>query len=139
MLLDHSTYFCLVICTIAEPVFFKKASKCLRCRKSKPLRPSKPRRSTSPSKKTEPFLLSKQNTLERNNLNINSAKRGEESDGEDKSVSMIFHQESQRIGSDSDDDFENGDNKKEGTELSIVENQELDEEALAEAYANFND
>lgn len=52
---------------------------------------------------------------------------------------MAFQQESNRINSESDEDFENGDNKKEGTELDLVENQILDEEALAEAYANFNE
>lgn len=31
IVLDHSTYFCLIFCTLAEPVFFKKCSNLLCC------------------------------------------------------------------------------------------------------------
>lgn len=52
---------------------------------------------------------------------------------------MIFQQESQRkTNSDSDSDFENGDNKKEGTELEIVDGSKL-EVLISEAYRNFDE
>lgn len=52
---------------------------------------------------------------------------------------MIFLQESQRKTlSDSDSDFEDGDNKKEGTELDIIDKSKL-EHLISEAYNNFDE
>lgn len=62
-------------------------------------------------------------------------------ESEDDSSYMMFQSEIKRQGTDSDEedeDFENGDNKKEGTELEIIDTNQL-ENMVQDAYANFNE
>ena len=88
-MLDHATYLCLVLCTIAEPVFFKKCSQLFGCSKKKKKVMSRSNTS-SPMKKSEPFLSKANTTYERGLLN-QSKRFGQDGDSdEEKSVSMVF-------------------------------------------------
>ena len=128
IIVDHSTYNCLIWCTLAEPVFFKKCGiffDKFRCKKQKK------------SSKETPFLHPS-DTLNMDKINL-SKKKDEESIDESQSMSMVFQNENKKSDSDSEeDDFENGDNKKEGTELEIIDTQKV-ENLISDAFANFNE